>query len=98
MLIKISLILFTSGHIRGCPICVSTTPHNLTAIYCQAKTAFLAETRPKSHANRLRVQYDVSRRNNMLQIKLNSSVDLLLESHCHCSFFTAGNLFFFLST
>lgn len=77
---------------RGCPNCVSIIPHNLTALYCQSKTAFLAETRPKYQVHRLRLQYDVSREHKS-NIKLNSTVDLLLESHCYCSFFQSGNFF-----
>ncbi|EFX70272.1 hypothetical protein DAPPUDRAFT_300538 [Daphnia pulex] len=76
------------GHIRGCPRCVTDTPKDLKMLYCQSKSVYLAETRP-ARGHRLRLVNNVSLQHARF-VKMNSSVDMLLEPNCQCSFFQQG--------
>lgn len=79
---------FPQGHIRGCPRCVTDTPKDLKMLYCQSKSVYLAETRP-ARGHRLRLVNNVSLQHARF-VKMNSSVDMLLEPNCQCSFFQQG--------
>lgn len=73
------------GHLRGCPRCALGLPGDFPSLYCQSKTVYLAETRP-SRGQRLRLVNDISSQH-LKPVKMNSSIDLLLEPNCECHFF-----------
>ena len=58
-------------------------PEDFLASYCQAETTFWVEVRP-TRGQRLRLLYDVSLKHAGRQIKMNSSVELQLQSDCSC--------------
>lgn len=77
-----------SDHVRGCIRCVSNPPEDFQDVLCRSKTIFAGETRP-SRGTRLRLVNDFSL-HHPKPIKMNSSIDLVLEENCRCGFFEKG--------
>ena len=69
-------------------------PEDFLANYCQAETTFWVEVRP-TRGQRLRLLYDVSLKHAGRQIKMNSSVELQLQSDCSCDILKERKVHFY---
>lgn len=87
--INLVLTIFLKDQGRGCPACYEDAPGDFQKLYCQAKTAYWAETRPIKR-NRVRLISEITH-HLLTSEKRNASIDLSFDESCKCSVLD-GNL------